>query len=229
MTNKELNNFHPWKLAQELLALESGPKPLGEETDIQKADVQAIEAGMRRAVLSLHDLLLPDFSIHDGGSPKLDYHAALNNFILGYEENGEGWSPRGTEEGRSLYIHLHAHGFTTTQLREGEWPPPKDQKDLEDFVRDLVQNLIFTDKQIVSADMLGMVFLPIAMGALNDRSWNELMNVGLLYEYYNKAIPSRAINGCPMFFSVNLMNKADWARCAKAADAQIQLLKEIEV
>lgn len=44
-------------------------------------------------------------------------------------------------------------------------------------------------------------------------------NLGIVWEDYSEAGP-RSVNGCPIFFSMNLMSKADWKRACKAIDKE---------
>jgi len=52
--------------------------------------------------------------------------------------------------------------------------------------------------------------------------------LGCVWEDIAKAGP-RAINGCPIFFSMSMMNKSDFKRARKAIEREMERQKEIEV
>ena len=55
-----------------------------------------------------------------------------------------------------------------------------------------------------------------------------LDEIGCFWEYMNKALP-RGINGLPMFMSVRIMHKDDWARALKAILKEQERLKTLDV
>ena len=68
---------------------------------------------------------------------------------------------------------------------------------------------------LAPSDMLPLIFLPLAMGGLDDIDPNSLGNI---IEDYGKA-SERSINGYPMFFSCRLIHKDDWSVVADMATA----------
>jgi hypothetical protein len=75
----------------------------------------------------------------------------------------------------------------------------------------LTQNQIFTDRHInpISYEsMLPLVFMPIALGAFQNFTPEQLEDVGLIYEFYDQAGP-RSINGYPCFVSMRILNFAE--------------------
>lgn len=93
-------------------------------------------------------------------------------------------------------------------------------EELEKIADGIVRNLIFTSLHVRPEDWassLGLVFLPIALGALEDI---DLASVGMAYEYREKSLP-RGINGYPIFMSVKLLNSTD-------TEAVCKMVKEME-
>lgn len=80
---------------------------------------------------------------------------------------------------------------------------PKEQ--LTQLARDILANLVFTDRHCQSPSDISMVFLPIGLGGLQGLSPEC---VGMLYEYFNQAGPT-SVNGMPCFFSVQILNQTD--------------------
>ena len=95
---------------------------------------------------------------------------------------------------------------------------------LSQLAKDIATNLVFVDRYIREHDVtvLGMVFLPIAMGAFADWSEEETKQIGLIYEYYKEAGP-REINGYPIFMSMGVLGVEDaqtvLAKVVKANEA----------
>jgi hypothetical protein len=82
--------------------------------------------------------------------------------------------------------------------------------ELRKLAVDLRAGQVFTSAHVPAdqQDALPMVFMPIALGGLRQLTKKELDDVGLIYEYLDKAGP-RAINGFPSFFSMHFLNKDD--------------------
>jgi hypothetical protein len=86
--------------------------------------------------------------------------------------------------------------------------PDRSRKDLKKLAVDIVESHVFTDRHLSDRNdmrLLLSVFIPLGLGALEDV---DPKDVGLIYEYYDKAGP-RSINGYPMFFSMYLLNNKD--------------------
>lgn len=101
---------------------------------------------------------------------------------------------------------------------------------LTQLAKDIVGNLVFTDRHIREFDfptVFGMVFMPVMLGAFADTTEEYRNDIGMIYEYIDKAGP-RSINGYPIFFSMCYINKHDaqivWEKVAKIEEA----LKAIE-
>lgn len=102
------------------------------------------------------------------------------------------------------------------------------EEDLRRFVDDLVSSRIFTDRHVRNPSDIPMVFLPLAFGALSGWSDTGLKGIGVIWEYFDKAGPT-SINGYPVFFSMHLMNAADWAVVSEAARRESERRKSIEL
>lgn len=101
--------------------------------------------------------------------------------------------------------------------------PDMPRETLAQFVMDFCDNRVFTSAHFnknESPDVIGMVFMPIALGALAKFPKKEIKNIGLIYEYYDKAGPM-GINGYPMFFSCKFMNMSDWQEVSKEIQKEI--------
>lgn len=75
----------------------------------------------------------------------------------------------------------------------------KTDEELREIAVGLYDGQIFSHKQ-VRPEEVGMTFMPILLGAFADKSKEELEDIGLIYEYLDKAAP-RCINGNPIFYS----------------------------
>ena len=105
--------------------------------------------------------------------------------------------------------------------------PRMSDDELRTFVLALCDGKIFTMHH-VPEDMIGMVFMPIGMGAFADVPVEELKQIGTIYEYIDQAGP-RSVNGMPMFLSFKMVHIDDWTRAREAYDAEMKRRKEIPV
>jgi len=105
------------------------------------------------------------------------------------------------------------------------------KEELRQFVDDLVSDRIFTSSHIrpnERQDMVATVFMPVALGAFANWSDTGMANIGVLWEYTSKAGP-RCINGYPIFFSMHMVHKDDWAVAVEAAQRERERRKNIEL
>lgn len=56
----------------------------------------------------------------------------------------------------------------------------------------------------------------------------RLQNLGVIYEDVSKAAP-RSINGMPMFWSCQILNKSDWQRCREAIEQELERRENMEI
>lgn len=80
------------------------------------------------------------------------------------------------------------------------------EEDMKKTVMGLATGDIFAGCMVHDPDLLSMVFMPIALGALTDI---DLSDVGDIIADMKDAGP-RAINGYPMFAQCRLVQKDDW-------------------
>lgn len=99
---------------------------------------------------------------------------------------------------------------------------------LKEFVLGLCDGKIFTSEHCRSVDDIGRVFMIVGLGGLSKLSKEHLNSVGILWEWLDKAGP-RSINGMPMFLSVRLMHKEDWARAVVAYKKEMERRDQITV
>ena len=91
--------------------------------------------------------------------------------------------------------------------------PARDDKELKQIAMDLADGKIFTDRHfsLQEAETLAqMVFMPLALMDEQQVPLFMAEQPHLIYEYYDKAGP-RAINGYPMFFSMQWLRKDEAA------------------
>ena len=102
--------------------------------------------------------------------------------------------------------------------------PRMPKSDLAKFVQDFVDGKLITDRH-VPQDLIGQIFMPLIFGCFEEYSDAEKKNLGIVYEYYDKAGPM-GINGYPMFMSLHIMHKDDWAIAASAIKKEEARRKE---
>lgn len=100
--------------------------------------------------------------------------------------------------------------------------------ELRKFVDDFVSGRVFTSAHLRESDDIAMVFMPLALGALAGWSDTGLKQIGVLWEYLDKAGPM-VINGLPCFFSFRILNADDWATARAAILREQERRKNIEL
>ena len=103
--------------------------------------------------------------------------------------------------------------------------PSLKKSELSKLSKDIALDKVFCSCFIPDSqqnNLLGMVFMPLLLGATNDMSKEQIDDIGFVYEYYDKAGP-RCINGYPMFFSCGFVSKAD----AKKIGNKVSRIKKI--
>lgn len=83
---------------------------------------------------------------------------------------------------------------------------------------------VFTSRQITNVQDLRRVFVPIALGAFKDYTVDQINDIGLIYEYYKVAGP-RGINDMPMFFSMRMLNLANFNK-VKAYFEEYEIIQQ---
>lgn len=118
--------------------------------------------------------------------------------------------------------------FTVSRMTEDE---------LKAFVAAWCRAEIFSVAHIAPDDMglVQMVFMPLALGAFADADEAEIKNIGIVYEYYYDPktarcnVGPRGVNGYPVFYSLRVMHKLDWAIVAPAIERHEKKLREVEL
>lgn len=103
---------------------------------------------------------------------------------------------------------------------------PKTEEELKKLAVDIVEGSVFSNLHHMK-DMkdLEMVFMPIALGAFSEFTEEELKDVGLIYEYLDKAGP-RSVNGMPSFFSFRFLSRTDTHKVCEIADGYYKARQE---
>jgi len=92
-------------------------------------------------------------------------------------------------------------------------PPQKmSDEDVKKLARELVTNQVFMSDQLRRPNDLPMVFMVLALA--EQKIIDDYLKAGVVhfYEYFNKAIPGRGINGYPIFVSCFGINSTDYKR-----------------
>ncbi len=102
--------------------------------------------------------------------------------------------------------------------------------ELRRFVDAFVSQQIFTSQHVPESniDMLKVIFMPLAFGALDGYTPEDIADIGIVYEYLDAQGP-RSVNGYPTFMSCRLMRKSDWARARGAIQLETERRKHIEL
>ena len=74
----------------------------------------------------------------------------------------------------------------------------------------------------------GMVFLPLALGALSQFLETELPKIGGFYAAYADALP-RSINGYPIFLTVGIIHILDWEKAWRVIDREIRRQENLDL
>lgn len=92
--------------------------------------------------------------------------------------------------------------------------PSLKKSELSKLSKDIALDKVFCSFYIPESqqkNLLGMVFMPLLLGATSDMSKEQIDDIGFVYEYYDKSGP-RSINGYPIFFSCGFVSKTDAKR-----------------
>lgn len=103
-----------------------------------------------------------------------------------------------------------------------------EEKELREFVNMYLAGAVFTDRNIRDQNMLTMVFMPLALGALAGWTRADLNQVGCFWAEMKDAGP-RSINGMPCFFSVRMMNRSDADRAFAAIGRELKRREKLEI
>lgn len=104
------------------------------------------------------------------------------------------------------------------------------EKDRRKFVVDFMFGKIYTSQMIENEcwdTMMLMVFMPLALGAIQELTPEEAADIGIIWEYTDNASP-RSINGHPIFLSMRIMHKVDWNKISPQIEKRLKALKQFE-
>lgn len=88
----------------------------------------------------------------------------------------------------------------------------KTDLELKQLAADIYENKVFTDRHVHKehSHILSMVFIPLILKTY-EVEVEQGKEISLIYEYMDKAGP-RAINGYPIFLSVNFLTREEHER-----------------
>lgn len=97
---------------------------------------------------------------------------------------------------------------------------------LREFVDGVCSDRIYLSGYVREPRMLGMVFMPLALGLLS--ACTNPKEIGCAWEWMSAAGP-RSINGMPMFSSVKFIHVEDWKRAVAAIQRELERREKIEL
>jgi len=78
----------------------------------------------------------------------------------------------------------------------------KSDEDLKQIAMDLVEGKIFYDRQLDHASQLRNVFIPVWLGRFDNWTDEIYSEIGVVYEYLEKASPREMLGELPVFGSM---------------------------
>lgn len=84
--------------------------------------------------------------------------------------------------------------------------PIKEDQDLRQLALDIAEGKVFTN-QDCPQELLGACFMVVGLGGFAGWTQEELATVGLMYEYYSRAMGG-GINGYPVFSSCQFVHSS---------------------
>lgn len=84
----------------------------------------------------------------------------------------------------------------------------KPKEELNQLAIDIEAGRVFTDRHLRNADELPMVFMVLALMKPDQMEEIEKTDIGMVYEYLDKAGPC-SMNGLPCFFSMHYLTTSD--------------------
>src|SRR5574343_691993 len=119
---------------------------------------------------------------------------------------------------QTMKVEISSSEDVTTTPR-----PSRSDQDLKQLARDVHAGLVFGTWNVESETEIGMVFMPILLASSVTRKMMERDGIIHLYEYLDKSAP-RSINGMPIFFSLNTLNKEETEKLIE----YVKILKQME-
>jgi len=90
--------------------------------------------------------------------------------------------------------------------------------ELRKLAVDIVDGHVFTSDMCPNTHDVGNVFMVLQLGGLSKMKEDDIKEIGLFYEYNEKAMPYRRVNGMPIFFSAQILSKEDCKRAQVFVD-----------
>lgn len=103
--------------------------------------------------------------------------------------------------------------------------------ELRKIAKQLYRNEIFSTWHIRESDLelTPSVFMPLVFMDQNYRDWMVENNITFLYAIYSESPPApTAINGYPVFYSMNMLNAADEDKVRAMYDEILEVMGEKE-
>jgi hypothetical protein len=104
--------------------------------------------------------------------------------------------------------------------------PNLEKEVLSQLAKDIAQDKIFISDYLRDPNLIGSVFMPLVLGALQNYSEEEVKDIGFVYEYYDKAM-NMSINGYPIFSSCGFVSKADAGRIREKVKQIKKVIEEL--
>ena len=99
-----------------------------------------------------------------------------------------------------------------------ELPPERTQAELAEMAGYIIGQRVIHN-EMLPANLVGSVFMPIAFGALAGYTTPQLKKLLVLaVEGVHKAVPARSINGWPIFVEFQLWRRACFIKVLDLAD-----------
>ena len=98
-------------------------------------------------------------------------------------------------------------------------------KEIRKLALDIANNQVFGSWMIKQDNILQTVFMPLIFMDKEQKEDLVKKEIVHMYEYYSEAGP-RAINGCPIFFSMGLITKTEMEKLGPMVDDIVAKQKE---
>jgi hypothetical protein len=108
--------------------------------------------------------------------------------------------------------------------QEPMFPTVKSDDELKKIATDLYDGKIFCDRNVKNQHDIGMVFMPLMLGAFSKNTPKQLEEIGMIYEYLDQQGP-RSFNGLPMFMSLRVLSMIETVKMFEFYE-QYKKLKE---
>jgi hypothetical protein len=102
-------------------------------------------------------------------------------------------------------------------------------EEMRDFVLGFSDGAITVSTEVPD-NLLAIVFMPLALGALADAPKTYIQEIGVLYaDRRRHKMVQRSVNGHPIFVEFAVMSRPDWERARVAIKRELERRKTIEI